>query len=106
MAGGAKERLVNFIDRKALAPVLEADPGSFPERKRDDLRDVQEATRAERERFRNYGSAEQVYEMFRNDLSSDAAKKVHRKLRDLGLPTLDDIEDDVEEMAKDAGIRN
>ena len=62
---------------------LEANPGTF-----------------ERERFRAYGSASEVVRMFKDDLSSEPAKDVHRDLRDLGLPTLDDVRDDFEDLAR------
>lgn len=55
------------------------------------MRDVQRATESERERFRRYDSAEKMVQMYRDDRSSDAAQKVHRRLRDLGLPTLPDV---------------
>ncbi|WEX09585.1 hypothetical protein [Chelativorans sp. AA-79] len=106
MAENAKERLVGFLERKAFRPVLGADPDSFPQDKRNKLRDVQEATRAERERFHNYGSAKEVYEMFEDDLNSEPAQKIHRELRDLDLPTLNDCREDFEKLAEEVGVRH
>lgn len=100
----ARSRLVDFLDRKAFQPVLKADPSSYPEGKRAKLQDVKQATESERERFRNYESAQKVYEMFRDDLSSEPAKKVHRHLSDLGLPTLQDVRDEFEKLARDEGV--
>lgn len=106
MASEAKERLVGFLEEKAFKPVLNADPGSYPEDKRNKLKDVQEATRAERERFHDYDSAQEVYQMFKDDLSSEPAQEIHRKLRDLDLPTLNDCESEFEKLADEVGVRH
>ena len=99
----AKDKLVEFLDRRAFRPVLQADPADYAEAKRDKLLHAQGATEAERERYRHYGSARQVYQMFREDLTSDAAKKVHRELHDLGLPTLPEVRDEFERLAEEVG---
>lgn len=52
------------------------------------LRDVQRATEQERERYRGHDSVQKVYEMYQDDLNSDEAHEVHRKLDKLGLPTV------------------
>lgn len=101
-----KDRLVDFLEKKAFRPVLNAKPDEYPENKRDKLRDVQRATESELERYRNYGSAEEVYRMYRNDLTSDAAERVHRELRNLDLPTLHDVREQFEQLAEDAGARS
>ena len=95
-----RRKLVSFLERRAFDPVLRADSDDYPERKRDKLERVQRATEDERERFRAYGSASEVVRMFKDDLSSEPAKDVHRDLRDLGLPTLDDVRDDFEDLAR------
>ena len=100
-----KRKLVDFLERKAFQPVLDAKPDDYPEGKRDNLRHVQEATRAERERFRNYDSAQQVVDMFHDDLSSEPAKKIHRELRDLDLPTLNDIRAEFDDLARELGAK-
>ena len=106
MADSAKERLVDFLEKKAFAPVLQADPDSYPEDKRDTLKDVQEATRSESERFHSYDSAEKIYEMYKDDLSSEPAQKIDRELRDLDLPRLKDFENEFERLAEDVGARH
>lgn len=106
MAEQGKERLVDFLDERAFTPVIRADPGDFPEGKRDRLRDVQRATEQERERYRGYDSAEQVYEMYRDDLNSDAAREVNRKLDELGLPTLGQVQDEFERLAEQVGAKH
>lgn len=105
MAGeDSRRKLVDFLDRRAFEPVLKADPSDYPEGKHEKLNDVQEATRNERERFQNYDSAEEVYRMYRDDLSSEPARRIHRELNDLGLPTLVDVQGEFEELASDLGV--
>lgn len=101
----AKEKLVDFPDGRAIQPVLKADPDEFPEGKRNKLCHVQRATEDERNRYRHYESAQKFYQMYRDDLNSEAAEKVHRELRDLDLPTLHDIRDEFERLADEVGVR-
>lgn len=101
----AKQKLVRFLEERAFRPVLKADASRYPEGKRAKLRDVQRRTETEIERFRHYGSAEEVVTNFRRDLNSEAAKKVHRELDDLGLPTLNQVRGDFEQLAEELGVR-
>ena len=41
-----------------------------------------------------------------SNLTSDEAKEVHRELKDLGLPTLDQVRDDFEQLAEDVGAKD
>ncbi len=100
----AKGKLVRFLEEKAFRPVLRADASSYPENKRAKLKDVQRRTEIEVERFHNYGSAKDVVINFRRDLDSEPAKKVHRELSDLGLPTLNDLRPEFEKFADDLGV--
>jgi hypothetical protein len=95
-----KDELVAFLDRKAFDPVLRAKPSDIPEGKRSALEEVQRATKSERERYHRYGSADEVIRMFKDDLNSEPAKKVHRKLSELGLPTLNDLRAEFEALAE------
>ncbi len=102
---GARQNLLSLLDREAFDPVLDASPDRYSsEGERKKLRDVQETTRSTKESYHRYESAEKVREMFRDDLSSHAAQKVHRQLRDLGLPTLDDVEPEFERLADQLGV--
>jgi hypothetical protein len=101
MSTDARRELVALLERKAFAPVLQARPDGHDRTK---LEHVQKATRAEIDRFRSYGSAEEVVTNFRRDLSSAPAKKVHAELRSLGLPTLDDLREEFERKARDLGV--
>jgi hypothetical protein len=104
----AREKLLDLVDGKAFDPVLKASPSTYSsERDKDRLRDVQDTTRNTQRSFHEkYKSAQAVYENFLDDLHSEAAKKVHRELRDLNLPTLDDNKDEFEQMANELGVKH
>jgi len=99
-----KRRLIEFLDRKAFDPILKARPDDYPEGKRAELKHVQDATCSERERFHSYETAEKVVQMFHDDLSSSAAEKVHRQLRDLGLPTISEVRNEFDRLAGELGV--
>jgi hypothetical protein len=99
----AQRRRAHFLERKCIRPVLEADASKFPENKRDQLKDMQSRTEKEIERFRAYKSAEGVVANFKRDLHSQAAKEVHGELQAPGLPTLPDVRDEFEKLAKSLG---
>jgi hypothetical protein len=104
MAGDPKGRLLDLLERQAFAPVLRAKASDYPEAKRASLADVQEATRAEMERFRGCASAQEVVHAFHCDLHSDLGKARHRQLNGLGLPTLADLRDSFEKLASDLRV--
>lgn len=97
-------RLIDFLDEHAFGPVLAASPMRFPEEKRTELRAVQEQTRRERERFGDGASPEEIYRTYHAELEAPEARELHRRLRELDLPTLDDIRVDFEQMAGDLGV--
>lgn len=101
----ARQKLVSFLERTVFRPVLDAEPDRYPEGKRPGLADVQRRTETEIERFRHYRSAREVVTNFRRDLSSDAAEKVHRELKALGLPTVNDVRAEFEELASSLGVK-
>lgn len=105
MASDAKHKLIDFLERRAFDPVLRAKPGEVSEGQRERLDHVQRATRSEVERYRGYGSAQEVVTNFHRDLHSEPAKKVHRELAGLGLPTLDDVREEFEKLAGDLGLK-
>lgn len=98
-----KQKLVHFLEQNAFQPVMRADPDKFPGNKRDQVRDMQRRTQSEIERFQNYDSPEEVVTNFKRDLTSEPAKKVHRELKSLGLPTLGDVRKDFESLAHQLG---
>ncbi len=104
MAQSDKERLVDFLERRAFKPVLGADKSDYSGDDQDKLEDVQSATRNEVERYHDYDSDKEVYRMFQDDLNSEEADEVNRKLKDLDLPRLCDIKDEFEAKAKELEV--
>ncbi len=100
----AKERLYKLLDERAFKPVLDAKPDDYPESIRNRLARLKRATQRERERYRGYDSPQGVVTNFERDLHSDAAEKIHRELRDLSLPTINDVRDEFEALARDLGV--
>lgn len=105
MTSKAQKELVDFVVRRAFEPVLKTKPDGRSDAEKRKLEHVQDATRKEIERFRHYGSAEEVVTNFRRDLDSEPAKRIHRELKSLGLPTINDIRDEFEQKARELGVR-
>ena len=72
-----KKQLLQLVERKAFDPVMRAKPDGRSEAEKKKLEHVQKATKAEIDRYRGYGSAEELVTNFKRDLTSAAAKKVH-----------------------------
>ena len=100
-----KKDLLQFVERKAFDPVMRAKPDGRSEAEKRKLEHVQRATRAEIDRYRSYGSAEELVTNFKRDLFSGAAKKVHAELRSLDLPTIEDIRDEFERKISELGVQ-
>jgi hypothetical protein len=103
MVDSKKDELVRFLEERAFKPVLNAKPKGRSEAEQKKL-EVQKATRAEIERFHNYGSAQEVVTNFRRDLDSEPAKRIHAELRSLDLPTLNDVRDEFERRAEELSV--
>jgi hypothetical protein len=104
MAESAKDKLVRFLDQRAFAPVLKAKAERYSDNDKRKLEDVQQRTRTEMDRFHHYGSAEDVVVNFKRDLDSEPAKKVHRELESLGLPTIVAIKDEFLNLARELHV--
>lgn len=101
----ARERLVQFLDEKAFDPILRARPNRYSGNDREKLEHVKGATERTKQRYHHdYTSAAEFCARFREDLSSSSAQRVQRELEQLGLPTLHDIEDQVEALCRDLGV--
>ena len=100
----AQHQLLDLLEREAFDPVLRARPDGQSEVDKRKLAEVQSKTRSEIDRFRGYGSAREVVTNFKRDLSSEPAKRVHRDLAALDLPTINDIRDRFEAKARDLGV--
>jgi hypothetical protein len=106
MASNSRDQLFDFLKREAFDPVLNASPDRYDsDSQRERLKEVQEATEREIERFRGRDSVSGVIDEFKGDLDSEAAEKIHSELHSLDLPALPDIEDrfrrKVEELGHD-----
>jgi len=104
MSSDAKQKLVHYLEEHAFNPILHADPDHYSGKDRDKLDDVQRATKSEVDRYRHYGSARDVVDNYKDDLTSDEAKKIDRELKALDLPTLADVRDGFEKLAHDLHI--
>ena len=101
----AKTQLFELLDKGTFQPVLRKREDEVPQSKLDKLKHVKRATESERERFQRYPSAEKLYQMYRSDLSSQAAESVNRDLQDLDLPVLADCQRQMEQAARELGVR-
>lgn len=99
-----KEKLISFLDKKAFEPILKADPEKYPEKDRKTLDQLKKKTESLKKRYQGYRNAGQVRQEFRDDLTSEPAKKVDRELKRLKLPTLPDIKDEFFAYADKLGV--
>ena len=97
MAG--KTDLLNFLDKHVFHPTLNKSERDLGERQRQDLHDLQRRTEEEKARFHGYDSAERLVATYKDDLTSEIARPVNARLKDLGLPTLADVKDDFLKLA-------
>ena len=95
----SKDELVRFLDQHVFDPILKATPNNFTGRKKDDLQYVQDRTRSEKDRYHSYGSADEVVRMYKDDLHSENAEPVNNRLKELGLPRLEDVREEFEKKA-------
>lgn len=95
----SKEELVRFLDQRVFDPILKASLDEYSGKQRDDLKYVQDRTRSEKERYHQYGSADEVVRMYKDDLHSENAKPVNSRLKELKLPRLEDVRDEFERKA-------
>ena len=103
MTTDARSELVEFLAHRAFYPVLMARwDGDSETRTR--LEHVQQATRAEIDRFQGYGSVEEVIVNFKRDLNSKPAKKIHSELKALNLPVISDFREEFERKVSNLGV--
>ena len=97
-------RLLAYLDEHAFKPVLQADAEHYPPERRAPLERAQAEVRLERERMRRAGTPVRIYLAYHEELATPQAPARHRRLRELDLPTLEDLRVDFEQMANDLGI--
>lgn len=96
-----KQELIRFLERHVFNPILHASPDRYSEADRRKLKDVQDRTKSEQERFHEYSSAREVIDNYKSDLHSSTAKRVNSELEKLRLPTLPSVKDDFLKLAGD-----
>lgn len=97
--------LIEVLERSVFRPVLSTAPEDFAEEDRLVYRHVRTWTEEARRRYREqYRSAREVWEQFRNDLSSDPGLEAVRGARSLGLPSFEDARGELERAAHRAGV--
>ena len=89
-----KQQLLHFLDEHVFNPIRKASPGKSSEASKQKLKDVQDRTRSERERFHHYSSAREIIENYKSDLHSKTAHRVNSELEALKLPTLPSVKQD------------
>lgn len=94
-----KQELLHFLDQHVFNPILKASPGGDSDADQRKLKDVQDRTRSERERFHHYSSAREIIDNYKSDLHSKTAHRVNRELEALKLPTLPSVKDEFLKLA-------
>src|SRR4051794_40025913 len=100
-AMASKQQLTDFLDSKVFDPILRASPDKYSDADRKKLKDVQDRTKSEKDRFHHYSSAQEVIDNYKNDLHSSTAKRVNSELQQLNLPTLPSVKDEFLKLAGD-----
>lgn len=96
-----KQELLHFLDQHVFDPILKASRGGHKGTDERKLKDVQDRTRSERERFHHYSSAREIVDNYKSDLHSKTAERVNRELEALKLPTLPSVKHDFLKLAGD-----
>lgn len=88
-----KQELLHFLDQHVFDPILKASPNRYSETDRERLKDVQDRTKSEKERFHHYSSATEIFANYKSDLHSPTGRRVNSELEKLKLPTLPSVKD-------------
>lgn len=96
-----KADLLKFLDHHVFDPILKASAEGYNDADRRKLKDVQDRTRSEKERFHHYGSAQDILDNYKSDLHSSTAKRVNSELEKLKLPTLPSVKQEFLQLAGD-----
>lgn len=95
----SKDELVRFLDERVFNPILHASADRYSGKEREALQYVQDRTKSEKDRYHHYSSTDEVVRMYKDDLHSENAREVNRKLHELGLPRLADVREEFERKA-------
>ena len=93
----AREELLDLLDKKVFEPVLNASPERYSKASdKELLKNVQDTMRTTYRRYHEkYISADEVADNFKNDLSSGVSQHIQAEVKQLGLPTFDDVKDEM-----------
>jgi hypothetical protein len=97
----SKQQLTDFLNSKVFDPILHASPDKYSEADQKKLKDVQDRTKSEKDRFHHYSNAQEVIDNYKSDLHSSTAKRVNSELEKLNLPTLPSVKDEFLKLAGD-----
>jgi len=103
-ANDVKKQLLDFINKKAFDPILNAKADKFKGKDREDFEDVRRKTESEKKNFEEYGSADEIKKNYLSNVRSKAAAKVNDQLEKLGLPTMPGHKDEFMELCNKLGV--
>lgn len=89
----SKDELLALLDKHVFHPTLNAREDRYDEKQRQQLRDLQRRTEEEKARFHGYDSPERIVAVYQEEITSELARPMNSRLKDLGLPTLPDVRD-------------
>lgn len=95
----SKQELLDFLDKHIFMPILHASERDLSIKQLDDLKDLKHRTHEDMGRYHGYDSAEKIVEIYKGDVSHEAAKPVNARLKDLGLPTMPDVREQFLDLA-------
>lgn len=98
-----KQELLHFLDQHVFNPILKASPDRYSQADQKKLKDVQDRTQSEKERFHRYSSAREILANYKSDLHSPTARRVNSELEKLRLPSLPSVEDAFVKLAAGKG---
>jgi hypothetical protein len=99
-----RQKLVKFVDKKILDPVLKASEKKYSGSDQKLLDRLKKKTEAQKERYAGYKTAAEVRQRFQGDLSSAPAKRVHAQLKKLHLPSQPDFKDEFLALCEQLGV--
>ena len=105
VGGDAKNKLVQFVERRIHGPAMAAQPNRLHEERRRRLIDVQGRIHTEMTRLRRCVSAEEVVATFNDRTSSGALDALDRDASFLDLPTMRELRASFQERAQALGVR-
>lgn len=100
-----REQLLDFIDKKAFDPIINAKADNYSGKDKEKFEHVKEKTKNEKAKFHNdYKSAGEVKDNYLDNIRSEVAKKLNGDIRHLGLPTMPEFKDDFMKLCDKLGV--